>query len=194
MKNRDSRIIRTYFSDYVNWLIVVSVLFIVSFVAAVAFNGVNRFIWLIPVLFLIIYFLSTPLLILFCKASKDLRADNIKKLTIKISAIRHDDSLTFKNRGGATVGMQKYRIVDENNNIYLLSTSNDKDNFMILHPHPTFCLEIEVLKKSRLVLSMKIIENPKTIKESHKQQDNIKHFKKAFSHYFDSQSNSNMTN
>lgn len=184
MKNRYSRIIRTYFSDYVNWLIVVSFLFIVSFIAAVAFNGANKFIWLIPVLFLVIYLLATPLLILFCKAIKDLRADNIEKITIKTFAIRHDDSFTFKNRGGATVGMQKYRIIDENNNIYLLSTSNDKDNFMVLHTQPTFYLEIEVLKKSRLVLSMKIIENTKTIQETRKQQDNIKQFKKAFSHYF----------
>lgn len=183
MKNRYSRIIHTYFSDYVNWLIVVSFLFIVSFIAAVAFNGANKFIWLIPVLFLVIYLLATPLLILFCKAIKDLRADNIEKLTIKTFAIRHDDSFTFKNRGGATVGMQKYRIIDDNNNIYLLSTSNDKDNFMVLHTQPTFYLEIEVLKKSRLVLRMKIIENTKTIKETRK-QDNIKQFKKAFSHYF----------
>ena len=184
MKSRYSRIIRTYFSDYVNWLIVVSFLFIFSFVAAIAFNGANKFIWLIPALFLVIYLLCTPLLILFYKASKDLRTDNIEKLTIKISAIRHDDSFTFKNRGGATVGTQKYRIVDENNNIYLLSTLNDKDNFLVLHTQPTFYLEIEVLKKSRLVLSMKIIENSKIIKESCKQQDNIKQFKKAFSHYF----------
>ena len=184
MKNRYSRIIRTYFSDYVNWLIVVSFLFVVSFAAAVVFNGTNKFIWLIPVLFLTIYLLATPLLILFCKAINDLRADDIEKITIKAFAIRHDDSFTFKNRGGATVGMQKYRIVDENNNIYLLSTSNDKDNFMVLYTQPTFYLEIEVLKKSRLVLSMKIIENSKTIKETRKQQDNIKQFKKAFSRYF----------
>ena len=184
MKNRYSRIIRTYFSDYVNWLIAVSFLFIVSFVATVAFNGVNKFMWLIPVLFLVIYLLSTPLLVLFYKVKKDLRADNIEKLAIKISAIQHDNSFTFKNRGGATVGMQKYRIVDENNNIYLLSTTNDKDTFVVLHTQPTFYLEIEVLKKSRLVLSMKIIENSKAIKESRKQQESIKQFKKAFSHYF----------
>ena len=60
------------------------------------------------------------------------------------------------------------------------STLNDKDNFLVLHTQPTFYLEIEVLKKSRLVLSMKIIENTKTIQETRKQQDNIKQFKKAF--------------
>ena len=182
MKNQYKRIIRTYFSDYVKWLIMVSFLFIVLFVAYIAFNGANKCIWLIPVLFLVINLLPTPLLVLFCKVKKDLRANNIEKLSIKISAIQHDNSFTFKNRGGATVGMQKYRVVDENNNIYLLSTSNDKDTF--LHTHPTFYLEIEVLKKSRLVLSMKIIENSKSIKESRKQRESIKQFKKAFSHYF----------
>ena len=34
MKTRYKKVIRTYFSDYVNWLIVVSFLFIISFVAA----------------------------------------------------------------------------------------------------------------------------------------------------------------
>lgn len=183
MKKRYNRVIRTYFSDYTSFLLVVSCLFIVSFVATAALNGANKFIWLIPILFLVIYLQSTPLLILYCKANRDLKADNIEKHTIKIGEVRYDDRFTFKNRGGAIVGRTKYRIVDDSNNIYLLSTSNNNDMFMMFHPQPTFHLEIEVLANSRLVLSMKIIEDSKTIKET-REQHIIKHFKKVFNHYF----------
>jgi hypothetical protein len=183
MKNRYSKVIRTYFADYVSWLLAVFFLFIVSFAASVALNGVNKWIWVIPGLFVIIFLLSSPLLILYCKVNQDIKAGNIEKITVKTWEIQHDDRFTFKNRGGASVGRQKYRIVDENHNVYLLSTSCEKDIFMIFHPHPVFYIEIEVLKKSGLVLSMKIIENDKTTKDASKQQS-IKHFKKIFSHYF----------
>ena len=184
MKNRYKKVIRTYFSDYVNWLLAVSFLLIVSFVATVALNGVNKFLWLIPVSFLIIYLLSAPLLKLYIKANKDIKSGNIEKHTIQISEIRYDDRFTFKNRGGARVGKTKYRIMDSSNNAYLLSTSNNNDIFITFHPQPTFQLEIEFLSNSRLVLSIRIVENSKTIKEVREQQHNIKHFKKVFNQYF----------
>lgn len=184
MKKQYRDIILIYFSEYVAWLLTVSFLLIVSFVAAVIFSGANEFVWLIPVLFLVIYLLTVPLLILYYKVSKDIKAGDIEKLTIKILEIQYDDRFTFKNRGGATAGRIKYKIIDENHNEYLLSTSNNKDMFIMFYPHPAFDIEIEVLKKSRLVLSMKIIENFKTTKEAREQQRNIKGFQKVFSHYF----------
>ncbi len=181
MKKRYSKVIRTYFSDYVIWLIGVSFLFISTLIV---FNRTNKFIWLIPVLFLVIYLLSIRLLTLYFRARKDLKADNIEKLTIQIATIQYDNYFNFKSKGGGMVGAIKYRIVDENHNIYLLSASKTKDNLLFFHPHPTFSLEILVLKKSRLVLSMKIIENTKTTIEARKQQRNIKRFKEVFCHYF----------
>ena len=184
MKNQYSKVIQNYFSDYVNWLLAVSFLFIVSFVATVAYDGGYKFIWLIPLLFLVIYLLSIPQLILYLKANRDAKAGNIKKHTIEILEIRYDDRFVFKNRGGARVGKAKYRIVDSNNDVYLLSTSNKNDMFITSHPQPAFHIEIEFLSNSRLVLSMRIIECSKTIKEVCVQQHNITHFKKVFRHYF----------
>jgi len=184
MKKQYNKVIRTYFSDYITWLLVVSFLFVASFGAAVALNGANKFTYLIPLLFLVIYLLSIPLLILYYKANRDVNAGNIEKHTIEISEIRYDDRFTFKNRGGAMVGKTKYRIVDSNNNVYLLSTSSSNDMFIAFHPQPTFRIEIEFLSNSRLVLGMKIVENSKTIKDARKQQHNFTHFKKVFNHYF----------
>ncbi len=48
---------------------------------------------------------------------------------------------------------------------------------------PAFSLEIVVLKRSRLVLQMKVIEHAKPVKAS-REQYTIYHFKKAFRHYF----------
>ena len=114
---------------------------------------------------------------------KDLKYNNIDKLTIKILKFEQDDAFGFKHRGGATVGKRKYRIIDENGNYYLLSTANDKDMFLIFQPDLSFSVEVEVLNKSRLVLSMKLTEEPKKKKVSRKQDYNIAQFKKVFSHY-----------
>ena len=43
--------------------------------------------------------------------------------------------------------------------------------------------EIEVLKKSRLVLKMKLIDDPKTKKEARHRKNSIKHFEEIFGHY-----------
>ena len=183
MNKKYNNIIRNFFSDYVTWLSIVSVLFVISLVAIIISGNANGFIWIIPVLFLVIYCLSFPLLILYCKARKDLQDSNIDRLTIKITKIEQDDTFVFKNRGGATVGKRKYRIIDENGNYYLLSTANDKDMIAMFQPDPAFSVEIEVLEKSRLVLGMKLIYESRTKKESKQQKDNITHFKKAFCHY-----------
>ena len=183
MSKQYKNVIRTFFSDYLSWLLIVSVLFVFSLVATIAVGNANDFIWIIPVLFLVIYCLSFPLLILYCKARKDLKYNNIDKLTIKILKIEQDDKFGFINRGGATVGKKKYRIIDENGNYYLLSTANDINMFIVFNPDLTFSLEIEVLKKSRLVLRMKLIDEPKAKKETKHRKNSIERFTDIFSHY-----------
>ena len=184
MNTRYKTVIKTYFSDYVSWLLIVSFLFLVSFVAYLIFNGANSFIWGIPVCFIIIYLMCIPWLILYLKVQKDLKECNTEKLYISVKEIKEDKKFTFKNRGGATVGKHKYRIIDAENSKYLISTSNDKNFFNGFYPAPNFVIEIEYLKRSRLVLRMNIVEGSKTTKETREQQHNINHFKKIFSHYF----------
>ena len=72
MSKQHKSVIRTFFSDYLSWLLIVSVIFVISLVATIAFGNANDFIWIIPVLFLLIYCFSLPLLILNCKAKKDI--------------------------------------------------------------------------------------------------------------------------
>ena len=184
MKNKYNGVIRNYFADYGKWLLGVTCLFVITIILLVALRGIDQFFWIIPAMFLIIYLITTPLLILYCKVSKDIKVGNIEKITVKILEIQYDDKFSFKNNGGATVGKRKYKIVDENNNIYLLSTANDKDLFFMFAPQPMFYVEIEFLKKSRLVLKMRIIEDCKTIKQAREQKQNIQQFRKVFRHYF----------
>jgi hypothetical protein len=185
MSKQYKSVIRTFFSDYISWLLIVSALFIISLVAIIVFGNANGFIWIIPVLFLIIYCFSLPLLILYCKAKKDIKNRNIEQITIKTFKIEQDDTFGFKNRGGAAVGKRKYRIIDENGDYYLLSTANEKNMFFTLHFNPTFSIEIEFLKTSRLVLQMKIIDEPQTNKKGRaKKYNTASDFRKIFSHYF----------
>ena len=184
MKNKYNGVIRNYFSDYGKWLLGVTIIFVITIILLVALRGIDQFFWIIPVGFLLIYLITTPLLIRYCKVSKDIKVGNIEKITVKILEIQYDDKYTFQVRGGAIVGKRKYKIVDENHDFYLLSTANDKDLFFMFAPQPTFHVEIEFLKKSRLVLKMRIIEDFKTIKEAREQKQNIQHFRKVFGHYF----------
>ncbi|MBQ8005116.1 MAG: hypothetical protein IJ303_02255 [Clostridia bacterium] len=184
MNKRYNNAIHIFFSDYLAWLLIVSVLFVISLVATIAFGNANGFIWIIPVLFLVIYCLSLPLLILYCKAKKDIKNRNIEQITIKFFKIEQDDTFGFKNRGGAAVGKRKYRIIDENGNYYLLSTANEKDMFFMFHFNPSFSIEIEFLKTSRMVLHMKIIDEPKTNKKVRvKKYNTTSDFRKIFGHY-----------
>lgn len=184
MNNRYDKIIRNFFSDYVAWLLVVSFLFIVTLFAIIASGNANGFIWVVPILFLVIYCFSFPLLILYLKARKDLKESNIDVLTIKTFKIEQEGMFGFKNRGGATVGKRKYRIIDENGNYYLLSTANEKDMLLMFYPNPTFSIEIAFLKTSRLVLQMKIIDELQTNKKVRAQKYNTtSDFKKIFNHY-----------
>ena len=184
MSKQYKSVIRTFFSDYLSWLLIVSALFVISIVATIAFGNARGFIWIIPVLFLVIYCFSLPLLILYCKAKKDIKNRNIEQITIKTFKIEQDNAFGFKNRGGAAVGKRKYRIIDENGNYYLLSTTNEKDMFFMFHINPSFSIEIEFLKISRLVLHMKIIDEPQTNnKVRTKKYDTASDFRKIFNHY-----------
>ena len=184
MRKQYKNVIRTFFSDYFNWLLIVTFLFVFSVVAIIAVGNANNFIWIVPLLFIIIYCFTFRWLILYFKTRKDLQYNNIDKLIVKILKIEQDNKLGFMNQGGATVGKRKYRIIDENGNNYLLFTKNEKDMFLIFQPDLSISVEVEVLNKSRLVLSMKLMEEPKTKKLSQKQDYNIAQFKKVFIHYF----------
>jgi hypothetical protein len=184
MNKKYNNVIHIFFSDYLAWLLIVSSLFVVSCVLAIAFGKAQGFIWIIPVLFLVIYCFSLPLLILYCKTKKDIKNRNIEQITIKNFKIEQDDTFGFKNRGGAAVGKRKYRIIDENGNYYLLSTANEKDMFFMFDFNPSFSIEIEFLKTSRLVLHMKIIDEPQTNKKVRaKKYNTTSDFRKIFGHY-----------
>lgn len=183
VKKQSYSAIRTFFSDYLSWIIILCVLFVITLVSVIATGNAKGFIWLVPVMFLLIFSFSFRLLILYCKAWKDLKNNNIETLTIHISDIQRDDTYIFRHRGGGSVGKLKYKLTDKNGNFYLLSAANEKDMFVLFRPHPTFDLEIEVLKKSRLVLRMKIIDVPRTKKDARKPNYNITQFKKVFGHY-----------
>ena len=184
MNKRYNNVIHIFFSDYLAWLLIVSSLFVISFVLAIAFSKAQDLIWIIPILFLVIYCFSLPLLVLYCKVKRDIKDKNIEQITIKNFKIEQDDTFGFKNRAGGAVGKRKYRIIDENGNYYLISTINEKDMFFALHYNHTFSIEIEYLKTSRLVLQMKIIDEPKTNKKVRaKKYNTTSDFRKIFGHY-----------
>lgn len=184
MNTHDKAVIKTYFSDYARWLLCVSVLFAVSFAVDLFLAGMSSFFWVIPVGFLMIYSISIPLLVLYVRVQKDLKECNIEKRRISVKEIKEDRRFTFQNRGGAAVGRSKYRILDEDDQEYLISAFSDKDCFMGFSPAPDFEIEAEYLKRSRMVLRMNLMEGPQTRREARRQKNNMEHFRKTFRQYF----------
>lgn len=184
MQKKYKNVIKNYFSDYIEWLLIVTFLMIISFIAALYFNHLNKFIWVIPVSFVIIYLLSLPLLILYIRARTDIQKHSVKKAAFHIADLRIENNYTFKNRGGTIIGKIKYRIFDDENNGYLLCASVKKEPFWGFDPAPDFSVEIEYLETSKLVLSMKIQGNQHTPHQAHKQAQNINLFKRVFKIYF----------
>ena len=189
MKKPYSRIVHHYFSEYVSMILTLFLVFAVSFVGIAAISGFNQTIWLIPLVFLFLCLLYTPFFRSYIRAYRELKAENTEKRKIKISEIIIDEkaSLYAKHRHSPVrrlAGKEKYKMIDENQNVYLLTAANDKVRFIGFHPMPTFYVVIEFLKESGLVLSMKLIENTKSVKEKREQERNIRFFKSAFCHYF----------
>ena len=184
MCKRYKNVIRNFFSDYVSWLLIITLVFAVSFALLIAIDHTNGIIWAFPVLFLIFYVLASfPFLPLYCKVRKDIKKGKIDTLMIKSFKIEEDGTFQLKNKGGGIVGKRKYRIIDEQDNYYLLSASSDRYIPVVFYPGPTFFVEIEVSRTSRLVLSMKLIEDPKVKKETKPQEENRMRFIAAFSQY-----------
>ena len=184
MKKKYRNIIKNYFSDYVTWLIVLTFLFIVSFIAGIAFNGLNWFIWIIALLFVIIFLFSLPLFILYTQAKTDFKNQAIEKDVLRIVDLQIDRKVNLHNNGGAIIGKIKYRLIDEVNNSYLLCAPSESEFFSGFQTAPDFFAEIEYLKTSKIVLSMRIPENQYTSKEFRKQLHNINLFKGIFKNYF----------
>ena len=90
MNKKYNNVIHIFFSDYLAWLLIVSSLFVVSCVLAIAFGKAQGFIWIIPILFLVIYCSSLQLLVLYCKVKKDIKDRNIEHITIKNFKIEQD--------------------------------------------------------------------------------------------------------
>lgn len=156
---------------------------VVCFELANSFNGESKYNYSILACFFIMLLLSIPLLRFYFKVRKDVKGNNIETVTIKVKDICEDKEFNFRNNGGVVIGKGKYRIIDENDNIYLCSSSNKKNTFLDTCDL-NFSIDVVVLKNSRLLLSMKI-NKFKTLRQSREQAHNIRELKKHFSHYID---------
>lgn len=180
MKKEYKAVIRAFFSDYACWLFGVTALLAAAFAIGMR-GGIGGGVWVIPILLLLLYALSAPLFVLYCKAKRDMKNGQVEKVLVQAAVLLEDARLNFRNRGGAIVGKKKYRIIDENGNVYLLSASDNRDALAVWQPACDFPLEIEVLKQARLVLHMRVAE---PAAGAHAERRDRSAFRQKFSLYF----------
>ena len=180
MKNQDSRVIRSYFAQTFSWLLSVSILFAVILVPLILYGGMTFHICIFSAGYLIVCFCVTPQLFLYYKARKDIKAENIETLVIQVSELQIDHRHNMRG----TTGETRYRLLDENQNVYLLVAGKTEETLVILQSPSNFRVELRYLKNAGLVLNMKLIEDLETVKEERNQRKNRMRFKRVFVHYF----------
>jgi hypothetical protein len=181
MKKKYNGVVFGYFSDMFGLLICLTIILAISVITVLATGGVDNYSWIAFVLLAIIYSLYMPHYILFFKAARDVKEENIACITVKNPKFQFDDGHTFKSRG-VTVGKEKWKIFDDNDNYYLLQV--EKGCFCELFINEGIELEIHFLTNSRLVTKLKITEPKVSHKKAVKRRTNTECFKESFYQYF----------
>ena len=152
--------VRRYFSDLRKWTAAAAVLLVTAYLA-VAMN--SRLIWgryiLIPICFIILFAVNSKYYLLFLKAVKDIRRNEITEEIIVADSVKWDKRFTFFNNGGAQVGDMHLLLEDTNGNGYrlyrkkwMLPTTDD----FVGAP-----AKIRYLNTSRIVVSMAALQAKK---------------------------------
>ena len=111
MKKKYNGVVFGYFSDMFGLLICLTIILAILVITVLA-RGWDNYSWIPLVLLAIIYSLYIPHYILFFKAARDVKEENIACITVKNPKFQFDDGHTFKSRG-VTVGKEKWKIFDD---------------------------------------------------------------------------------
>lgn len=179
MTPKQKQAVKHYFSDYVTWLVVLTVLLLAAFFAIIALHGAGWYLWALAACFVLLHLTSLPWLGLAVKVWKDIRTNAVQTCVIRIAEIQPDRRLHFQNRCGGAAGKAKYILSDEAHRPFRLSASSE--TFCDFHSLPQAEIEITFLETSGLIVGMRIQEpQPATREEA----QTVKRFQRIFKIYF----------
>lgn len=179
-KMKNPEMVRRYFSDLRKWIIAVALLFAVTYLAVLYRQSTWVQYTVVPACFLIIFMLKSRYYLLWMKAKKDIRREEITEENIIVQKIYSDKPFNIYNNGGALAGGVHFILEDANGNRYRLYRKNWLDK-----PDDVFTgapVRVRYLNSSRIIAGMTELPIPK--KERNAQRAAAE-FRREFNDYFE---------
>ena len=156
MKEKYTKVVNSYFSDLLQFVLILTGFFIVCAVLAFIINGMNIWNILVVVVYLLLMaFLLKPIIIYF-KSDKDIEKEEYEQVSVEIESVLRDKSANLYMKDGLS-GNVKY-VLKTDNGDFLLSEQREKGSKnlkseTILIKDTSF--DIVYLKRSRIIVDMK---------------------------------------
>lgn len=156
MKEKYNKILNSYFSDLMQLVVILTVLFVVCAVLVFIINGMNIWNIFVVAVYLLIMALFIKPFIIYFKSDKDLEKERYETESIEIKSISRDTAGNLYLKDGLS-GNVKY-VLDTDKGKFLLSEQRIKgskqlNSKTILINETTF--DIVYLKRSRIIVDMK---------------------------------------
>ena len=156
MKEKYNKILNSYFSDLMQFVVILTVLFVVCAVLVFIINGMNIWNIFVVAVYLLIMALFIKPFIIYFKSDKDLEKERYEAESIEIKSISRDTAGNLYLKDGLS-GNVKY-VLNTDKGEFLLSEQRIKGSKQlssktILINDTTF--DIVYLKQSRIIVDMK---------------------------------------
>ncbi len=156
MKEKYNKILNSYFSDLMQFVVILTVLFVVCAVLVFIINGMNIWNIFVVAVYLLIMALFIKPFIIYFKSDKDLEKERYETESIEIKSISRDTAGNLYLKDGLS-GNVKY-VLNTDKGEFLLSEQRIKGSKQlssktILINDTTF--DIVYLKQSRIIVDMK---------------------------------------
>ncbi len=156
MKDKYTKVVNSYFSDLLQFVLILTGLFIVCAVLAFIINGMNIWnIFVVVVYLLLMAFVIKPIIIYF-KSDKDIEKEEYESAPVEIESIARDRASNLYIKDGLS-GNVKY-VLKTDQGEFLVSEQRAKGSKnlkseTILIKDASF--DIVYLKRSRIIVDMK---------------------------------------
>lgn len=156
MKDKYTKVVNSYFSDLLQFVLILTGLFIVCAVLAFIINGMNIWnIFVVVVYLVIMAFVIKPIIIYF-KSDKDIEKEEYESASVEIESISRDRVSNLYIKDGLS-GNVKY-VLKTDQGEFLVSEQREKGSKnlkseTILIKDASF--DIVYLKRSRIIVDMK---------------------------------------
>jgi len=152
-KQHSNKVVKAFFLDWYIYLVGVFLVFAVALVLACYWNGWGLGCCAIIFGWLLLMCMSFRMVALHIKVIKEIRSGNICEEKTIVIAIDNEPKLGFRNNGGAPIGDERFWIIGDNGNKYIMK-KRASIPWMDINALVGCSLVVHYLPESRFVLKL----------------------------------------